>query len=50
VKKRKRESAKVHVNLRLAPEVLAYFKQFPNYTGKMREVLTRYAMHEEQHT
>lgn len=40
--KRKRDAAKVHVNLRVPDEVLQYFKQFPNYTAKMREVLADY--------
>ena len=35
--------AKVHVNVRLSQEVLEFYKTFPNYTGKMREVLTNYA-------
>jgi hypothetical protein len=33
----------VHVNLRLAPEVLEFYKSFPNCTGEMRRVLTYYA-------
>lgn len=42
--------AKVHVNVRLSYDVLEFYKGFPNYTGKMREVLTNYAKehnHEE---
>lgn len=42
--------AKVHVNVRLSQDVLEFYKGFPNYTGKMREVLTNYAKehnHEE---
>lgn len=42
--------AKVHVNVRLPYDVLEFYKGFPNYTGKMREVLTNYAKehnHEE---
>lgn len=42
--------AKVHVNLRLPYEVLEFYKGFPSYTGKMREVLTNFAKeqnHEE---
>jgi uncharacterized protein (DUF4415 family) len=42
--------AKVHVNLRLSHDVLEFYKGFPSYTGKMREVLTNYAKehnHEE---
>lgn len=35
--------ALTHVNVRLPPEVLAYYKTLPNYTGKMREVLVQYA-------
>lgn len=34
--------ALAHVNLRVPADVMEYFKQFPNYTGKMREVLTEY--------
>jgi uncharacterized protein (DUF4415 family) len=33
---------KTHVNVRLSPEVLDFYKRFPSYTGKMREVLTEY--------
>jgi uncharacterized protein (DUF4415 family) len=32
--------AKTHVNVRLPADVLEFYRQFPNYTGKMREVLT----------
>jgi uncharacterized protein (DUF4415 family) len=42
--------AKVHVNVRLSQDVLEFYKGFPSYTGKMREVLTNYAKehnHEE---
>lgn len=42
--------AKVHVNIRLPNEVLEFYKGFPNYTGKMRQVLVNYAKehsHEE---
>ena len=39
--------AKAHVNLRLPHEVLEFYKQFPSYTGKMREVLTNFV---RQHT
>jgi len=35
--------AKVHVNIRLPNEVLEFYKGFPKYTGKMREVLVNYA-------
>jgi len=31
------------VNLRLPEEVLAYYKQWPNYSKIMRTVLTNYA-------
>jgi|DEB19_MinimDraft_3_1074340.scaffolds.fasta_scaffold02008_7 uncharacterized protein (DUF4415 family) len=34
--------ALAHVNLRLPIDVVDYFQQLPNYTGKMREVLTEY--------
>lgn len=42
--------AKVHVNLRIPEPVLEFYKGFPSYTGKMREVLVNYAKehnHEE---
>jgi hypothetical protein len=32
--------ALVHTNVRLPPEVYAYYKSFPSPTVKMREVLT----------
>jgi uncharacterized protein (DUF4415 family) len=35
--------AKVHVNVRLSHDVLEFYKGFPSYTGKMRDVLTAYA-------
>lgn len=34
--------AKAHVNLRVSEPVLEFYKQYPNYSGKMREVLTEY--------
>jgi len=34
--------ALAHVNLRLPADVLEYYQRHPNYTGKMREVLTDY--------
>lgn len=37
-----KKPAKTHVNLRISQEVLDAYKRFPNYTGKMREVLTEY--------
>lgn len=37
-----KKPAKTHVNLRISQEVLDVYKRFPNYTGKMREVLTEY--------
>jgi hypothetical protein len=40
--------AKVHVNVRLSQDVLEFYKKFPSYTGKMREVLTNY-MKEHNH-
>jgi hypothetical protein len=30
-------------NLRLRTDILDYYKTFPSYTAKMREVLTEYA-------
>jgi uncharacterized protein (DUF4415 family) len=36
-----------HINLRVPNEVIEFYKQrYPNYTGKMREVLTQFV---EQH-
>lgn len=32
-----------HTNLRLPKEVLDFYKTFPNFSAKMREVLTDYA-------
>jgi uncharacterized protein (DUF4415 family) len=32
-----------HTNLRLSNEVLDFYKTFPSFTAKMREVLTDYA-------
>ena len=34
-----RKEPMVHVNVRLPRYVLEHFKQYPNYTRKMREVL-----------
>ena len=34
--------AKVHVNLRMPEPVLEFYKRYPSYTGKMREVLVAY--------
>lgn len=39
--------AMVHVNLRIPEEVLEFYKRFPSYTGKMREVLVEYAQRTE---
>ena len=39
----KRKKPKVHINLRVPAETLEFFKQFPNYTTKMREVLVEFA-------
>jgi hypothetical protein len=36
--------ALVHVNLRMPEETLKFYKkQYPEYTGAMRDVLTRFA-------
>ena len=43
VRGRGKHPAKVHVNIRLSNEVLEFYQRFPNYTGKMRSVLTAYA-------
>ena len=36
-----KKEAMVHVNLRLPIHVLTHYQQFPSYTVKMREVLTK---------
>jgi len=38
-----KKPALVHVNVRLPIDVLDYYKQFPSYTIKMREVLEKHA-------
>ena len=35
-------TAKAHVNLRMPESVLEFYKRYPSYSGKMREVLTEY--------
>lgn len=48
-RRRTRKSTKptlIHVNLRLPLKVLDYYKQYPNYTAKMRSVLTEHAQKE----
>jgi len=37
-----KKPALVHVNLRIPMEVLDYYKEFPSYTIKMREVLEKH--------
>ena len=39
-----------HVNLRLPKEVLDFYKKYPQYTQKMREVLTKFIYIEEDIT
>ena len=34
--------ALVHINLRIPESVLEFYKRYPSYTAKMREVLTQY--------
>lgn len=41
--------AKRHVNLRLAEDVVEYFKQYPSYTAEMRAVLTAYVNDANNH-
>jgi len=41
-----KKPALIHVNLRIPMEVLDYYKEFPSYTIKMREVLEK---HVNQH-
>jgi uncharacterized protein (DUF4415 family) len=40
--------ALAHVNLRLPHEVLEFYRKYPHYTQKMREVLTKFIYTEEQ--
>ena len=37
-----KKPALIHVNLRIPMEVLDYYKEFPSYTIKMREVLEKH--------
>ena len=37
-----------HVNLRLPKEVLDFYKKYPQYTRKMREVLTKFIYIDER--
>jgi hypothetical protein len=39
--------ALVHINLRLPAWVVEFYKEQPNYTGSMREVLTIYAQEKQ---
>lgn len=34
--------ALVHINVRLPQEVLNFYRRYPSYTGKIREVLTEF--------
>jgi hypothetical protein len=38
-----KDEALVHVNVRLPPAVVGFYKQSPNYTKRMREILTDFA-------
>ena len=38
-----KDEALTHVNLRLPPAVIGFYKQSPNYTNRMREILTDFA-------
>lgn len=38
----------VHVNVRLPVHVVEFYKQYPNYTAKMRSVLTEYVQRETE--
>lgn len=47
VRRRKRtKPALVHVNVRVPPSVMEFYRQYPNYTAKMRSVLAEYAQKE----
>ena len=37
-----KRQAMAHVNLRLPEDVLDYYKQYPNYTQMIREVLIKF--------
>lgn len=39
--------ALVHLNVRLSPWVAEFYRQQPNYTAFMRDVLTKYAIDNE---
>ena len=41
--------ARAHINLRVSEETLAYFKQHPNYTAVMRNVLEEYVKERNYH-
>jgi len=43
-----RKEPMVHVNVRLPRYVLEHFKQYPNYTRKMREVLIERVREEKE--
>ena len=40
---RGKDEALVHVNVRLPPAVIGFYKQSSNYTKRMREILTDFA-------
>ena len=38
-----KDEALTHVNIRVPPAVVGFYKQSPNYTKRMREILTDFA-------
>lgn len=50
VRGRGKNPALAHVNLRLPVWVLEFYKQYPSYTGKMREVLAEHAQTHKPNT
>lgn len=38
-----KDEALTHVNIRVPPAVIGFYKQSPSYTKRMREILTDFA-------
>jgi hypothetical protein len=43
-----KKQALAHINIRIPKEVVDFYRQYPSYTKKMREVLTAHAISERQ--
>lgn len=43
VRRKRKNPALVHVNVRIPDVVLGFYKQSPSYTKRMREILTDFA-------